>query len=177
MKKYAMYIVVSSALMILFCLIYQGTYSYFVIGLSNEKNPNDKTTIVTANLQNLTLVSTSSNGSNTLIPGESVTSSFEVTNPSSVKMCFDLLWNNVVNTFVNKNDLLVSLKDSKNNSLYNGVFPSDASILLSGLSILANASETYTITVTYQNTEENQFADMGSTFSANISGQLSNCTP
>ena len=38
MKQNAIYIVVASALMILICIIYQGTYSYFSESLDSSGN-------------------------------------------------------------------------------------------------------------------------------------------
>ena len=175
MRKNAMYIVGVSSLTILFCLVYQGTYSYFSRGFQDNRKTTDAN-ITTADLQDLTLISGNKNSSNLLIPGESVDASFTVTNPSNVKICFNLNWSEVTNTFINKNDLTVVLKDSKNNELATTIFPSAESVFATGISIEANESEIYTVEVTYQDTEENQVEDMGKSFSAKINGELAACS-
>ncbi len=175
MRKNALYIVVVSSLIILFCLVYQGTYSYFSREFQDNR-PQNNANLTTADLQDLTLVAGNSNSSNLLIPGESVDSSFTITNPGNVKVCFKLNWSEVTNTFVNKNDLLVELKNSKNVVLATSIFPSQDETFTSELAIEAKTEETYTVTVTYQNTEENQSEDMGKTFNAKINGELTVCS-
>lgn len=172
-RKNAMYIVVVSSLMILFCLVYQGTYSYFSRGFQDNRVEN-KANLTTADLQDLTLVEGNNNSSNLLIPGESVDATFTVTNPSTMKVCFQLNWTQVTNTFENKSDLIVTLENSKGELLATTTFPSTDSVFTT-TSIAANTTETYKVTVTYRNTEENQFGDMGKSFNAKINGELTVC--
>ncbi len=170
-----MYIVVASAILILFSTVYQGTYSYFVSGISDQRQPSDGTTsLKAADLQNLVMAG-NNEGMDNWIPGDSKDFTFTVTNPGSGEVCFDLMWEDVVNEFVNKNDLKITLKDSSNNVLAEDVFPSVAGSLATGVKIAANQEETYTLTILYENTEENQFGDMGKEFSATISGQMTVC--
>jgi len=177
MKKNAIYIVVASSLMILFCLVYQTTYSYFAVGHNDTRGEKKYANVTAADLQDLTLISGNTNESNLLIPGESLNSTFSVNNPSSATLCFKLKWHDVTNTFINKNDLKVTLIDSKNNVLANTIFPSfDNTPLADSVYITANTTEEYTIAVTYQNTNENQNSDMGKMFSGKLSGELTVCS-
>ena len=146
MRKNAMYIVVASSLMILFCLVYQGTFSYFAVEFRDDRT-DKKANVSAANLQDLAIVNSSQNGSENLIPGENVNSTFTITNPSNVDLCFSLVWTDVVNTFVNKNDLEVTLKDSANNIITTSTFPSTDELLATGISISGNSTESYLLTV------------------------------
>ena len=176
MKHSSLYIVVASSLMILFCLVYQGTYAYFV-GQATTSDHETNTNFNTAELHDLTII-----GNNTSkvdwIPGESKDFTFTIRNTSTVSMCYDLVFQNVVNEFVNKNDLVYTLKDDTGAVIVSDIaFPSVNGTLKSGLKEEATSSTTYTLTITYVNQDYSQFEDMGKTFSASISGNLVACTP
>ena len=175
MKRKYFYIVFSSTLLILFTLMYEGSYAYFNAFVSSE---GEKKTAVTTNVfEDIVISNTSVVSSNNLLPGESVSTSFDITNPNNVSVCFDLLWNNVNNTFLSKNDLVVTLtKNGTEISLSNSIFPSTNDEVLTSLSIKANTTDTYKLTVTYKETDVDQSADMKKTFSGVIVGSLKECT-
>ena len=175
MERKYFYIVFSSTLLILFTLMYEGSYAYFNAFVSSE---GEKKTAVTTNVyEDIVISNTSVVSSNNLVPGESVTTSFDITNPNNVSVCFDLLWNNVNNTFLSKNDLVVTLtKNGTEINLSNSIFPSANNEVLTSLSIKANTTDTYKLTVTYKETDKDQSADMKKTFSGIIEGSLKECT-
>ena len=175
MKRKYFYIVFYSTLLILFTLMYEGSYAYFNAFVSSE---GEKKTAVTTNVfEDIVISNTSVVSSNNLVPGESVSTSFDITNPNNVSVCFDLLWNNVNNTFLSKNDLVVTLtKNGTEISLSNSIFPSTNDEVLASLSIKANTTDTYKLTVTYKETDVDQSADMKKTFSGVIVGSLKECT-
>ena len=175
MKRKYFYIVFSSTLLILFTLMYEGSYAYFNAFVSSEGEK--KTTVTTNVYEDIVISNTSVVSSNNLLPGESVSTSFDITNPNNVSVCFDLLWNNVNNTFLSKNDLVVTLtKNGTEISLSNSIFPSANDEVLTSLSIKANTTDTYKLTVTYKETDKDQSADMKKTFSGIIEGSLKECT-
>ena len=114
-----------------------------------------------------------------MIPGDSVTYTFTVQNPNNIDVCFNLLWSNTTNTFVNQKDLVVKLEKGDGTVLVNNKqFPatnSGTTELLLGTSIKASTTDTYTLTVTYLSTDEDQTADMGKSFSGTIIGELGEC--
>ena len=126
---------------------------------------------------------TIANGENisntTMIPGDSVTITFSVQNPNDIKVCFDLLWNNTTNEFVNQQDLVYSLKDEDTNVLVTEkTYPKTnvgTTLLIDGTSIEANETKTYTLTITYKETDKDQTADIGKTFNSSIIGELGEC--
>jgi len=177
MNQKNIYIVVASSIMILFCLVYQGVYSYFSASIVDNRGENGGNTSITApDLKDLTMISGENNGIDTLIPGESVTSTFSVKNDSNTPMCFDLVWTSVTNTFVNKADLIVTLQTEDGTVLLeNTEFPSTIGTLLTGLKIGASTTVNYSLTVTYKNSEKDQKGDMGKSFGGTLSGQLIAC--
>ena len=175
MKRKYFYIVFASTLLILFTLMYEGSYAYFNAAISGTGSK--KTIVKTNEFKDIIISNTSVSSSSTLMPGESVSTTFTINNPNSVSVCFDLLWNNVNNTFLSKNDLVVTLtKNGTEISLSNSIFPSTNDEVLASLSIKANTTDTYKLTVTYKETDKDQSADMKKTFSGVIVGSLKECT-
>ena len=178
MRKNALYIVVASALMILICIIYQGTYSYFSDSLNSSGNNTgiDKST---TEVRDLIITDKTDITNSNLIPGESVSNTFTVENPNTQDLCFQLLWTNITNTFTNKSDLIITLQKSDGTIIIsesaNQAFPSADGTLATGLKISGNTTDTYTLTITYKNTDQNQIDDMDATFSGTITGQLTAC--
>ena len=172
-----MYIVVSSSLMILICLVYQGTYSWYVAGLNDTRGENkEPSTMTTIDLQNLVLA-----GNNTSddywIPGYSKDFTFNITNPGSAEVCFNLKWENVVNTFENKQDLVVTLKKEDGTVILEETpFPDKDGLLKQEIAIAPKVTDNYILNITYKNTTEDQFGDMGKSFSAAISGDFTTCS-
>ena len=177
MKDKSFYIVVFSTILILVSIVFDGTYAYFVASVGGTGNTtNNTTTVDTDDMSDLVIAGKSNISSNLLIPGESISSTFTISNENDVNICFTLYWTNVTNTFVNQNDLIVTLTDSNNNVLVsNKTFPNAASILSDTMQIKANTTEIYTVNVTYQETDGNQLDDMGKSFGATITGELSTC--
>ena len=178
MRKNALYIVVASALMILICIIYQGTYSYFSDSLNSSGN-NAGIDESTTEVRDLIITDKTDITNSNLIPGESVSNTFTVENPNTQDLCFQLLWTNITNTFTNKSDLIITLQKSDGTIIIsesaNQAFPSADGTLATGLKISGNTTDTYTLTITYKNTDQNQIDDMDATFSGTITGQLTAC--
>lgn len=177
MKK--TYIVIVSAILILFCLMYSVSYAYFSIKVNNDFNngTSGNTTIGSDTVKNIIISDGTKVTSSNIIPGESVTATFTVQNPNDVSLCFGLDWINVVNEFVNKSDIVVSLKDENGTVLLEDKdFPTENNTtLIEGLTIPANTTKTYTLTVTYKNTDKDQSVDMNKKFQATLTGKLTTC--
>ena len=169
-----LYIVVASSLMLLITIVYQGVYAYFSAEVTNTGTRN--TSIATKNLKDLQIIDGTTSSSDLMIPGESVTQTFQVKNDNDINLCFNLNWSNVINTFVNTSDLHVSLSDGTNNlPLSLATFPTTNATLASGMKINASSTNNYTLTVTYVETELDQTGDMGKKFSGSIVGEITEC--
>ncbi len=180
MKQKRMFVVVISALVIMISLTYQGTYSYFSASVEGTGNTeNNQSQGQTNTLQNLIISESANVVSSNMIPGDNVTYTFTVENSNNIDVCYNLLWSNTTNTFINQQDLLVKLEKSDGTVLLeSSQFPatnSGTTMLVEGTSIEADTTDTFTLTVTYQNTEEDQTADIGKSFSGTIIGELGEC--
>ena len=158
-------------------LTYQGTYSYFTSSVEGTGNiENNTSTTNTEELSDLIITDGENISNTTMIPGDSVTITFTVENPNTIQVCFNLLWSNTENTFVNQKDLVYTLEDEDGTMLVSETqYPSTntgTTLLVDGTSIEANETKTYTLTITYKETDEDQTADIGKTFNSSIIGEL-----
>lgn len=173
-----MYVVFSAALLTLFTIVYSGTYAYISPDASTTGTGNIRET--TEQLNDLVIAKL--NGeirSDKIIPGDIVSMSFTISNTNTRSMCYKLMFDNVSNTFVNKDNLTYTLSYvngiNETNIISNTTFPTNNSLIADNLSIKANSTDTYKITINYLNTNSNTIADAGHTFSADIVGILSEC--
>lgn len=169
-----MYFVVACALLILISITFNGTYAFFVAGLTSTGT--GTTTVNTKQLQDVVLTGNTYTSASNMLPGESTTFTFTVKNPNSESLPYTLYWSNVTNTFVNKSDLILNLSynDGTNtvtviNDSNNVTFPTaNDTNLGSSVTIGPNKTYTYTLTIKYKNTSNNQIADAGKTFGGTI---------
>ena len=180
MNKKSLFVVLISALTIMVSLTYQGTYSYFTSSVEGTGNiENNTSTTNTEELSDLIITNGENISNTTMIPGDSVTITFTVENPNTIQVCFNLLWSNTENTFVNQKDLVYTLEDEDGTMLVSETqYPSTntgTTLLVDGTSIEANETKTYTLTITYKETDEDQTADIGKTFNSSIIGELGEC--
>ena len=177
MKK--TYIVIASAIMILFCLMYSVSYAYFSVKVTNDFNGGNKgsTVIGSDTVKDIIISDGTKVTSSNLIPGESVTSNFTVQNQNAVSICFGLVWTDVLNEFTRKQDLVFTLKEENGETLLENVeFPStNNQTIIEGLSIPAKTTKKYILTVTYKNVNEDQTTDMNKKFHATITGKVTEC--
>ena len=180
MNKKSLFVVLISALTIMVSLTYQGTYSYFTSSVEGTGNiENNTSTTNTEELSDLIITNGENISNTTMIPGDSVTITFTVENPNTIQICFNLLWSNTENTFVNQKDLVYTLEDEDGTMLVSETqYPSTntgTTMLLEGTSIGASETKTYTLTITYKETDEDQTADIGKIFNSSIIGELGEC--
>ena len=177
MKK--TYIVVASAIMILFCLMYSVSYAYFSIKVTNNFNGGSKgsTVIGSDTVKDIIISNGTKVTSQNMLPGDTVTSNFTVQNQNAVSICFGLVWTDVLNQFTRKQDLVFTLKEENGETLLENVkFPStNNQTIIEGLSIPAKATKKYILTVTYKSVNEDQTTDMNKKFHATITGKVTEC--
>ena len=177
MKK--TYIVIASAIMILFCLMYSVSYAYFSVNVTNDFNGGNtgSTVIGSDTVKDIIISDGAKVTSQNIIPGDSVTSVFNVQNQNAVSICFGLVWTDVLNEFTRKQDLVFTLKEENGETLLENVkFPStNNQTIIEGLSIPAKTTKKYILTVTYKNVNEDQTTDMNKKFHATITGKVTEC--
>ena len=177
MKK--TYIVVASAIMILFCLMYSVSYAYFSIKVTNNFNGGNKgnTVIGSDTVKDIIISNGTKVTSQNMLPGDTVTSNFTVQNQNAVSICFGLVWADVLNEFTRKQDLVFTLKEENGKTLLENIeFPStNNQTIIEGLSIPAKTTKKYILTVTYKSVNEDQTTDMNKKFHATITGKITEC--
>ena len=108
-----------------------------------------------------------------MIPGDSVTKSFSVTNTGTQSLAYDIYLSEIYNNFADKSDLVYSINstDGGYNTTSDKVVPSEVgaqSKIISSYVIDAGATHTYTLTIKFLSKNENQDDNKGKTFSAKL---------
>ena len=167
-------IIVSVTGIFIVLLILVGlTYGYFLTRINGNTNAKS-ISVTTANLE------IEYNDNNDIITGNKIepgitlpTKTFTVTNNGDGTVDYNVGLVNVINNFVNTNDLVYSLSctSSVTNKECNGTdetaFPTLNSYIVNN-SIDKDEVQTYVITVTYKETNTDQSDDMGKELSAKI---------
>ncbi len=161
----------SISIIVLIGLVVAGTYAFFTNSVIDRRGDNT-TNLITGSVSEFGLKDGTITGDN-LIPGDTVTKNFSLSNRSTGPVNFKLLWKDITNSFVNKQDLIITLtQDGKTliSEADNNTFPSTASssVLKDNLTIPTGATQNFTLKITYRNTEQDQSGDMGKTISASI---------
>lgn len=158
------------SIVLLILIVAGGTYAFYTNKMETNNIENNSTNVNTNKLE-FQIVDGTIKGSN-LIPGDTITKTFQIKNTGNIEGTFSLVWKSVVNNFINKQDLIVTLEEDGNNLiLENQVLPdttTSQSIIKDNLKIAPGATKSYTLTIIYQNTEQDQTADMGKSISAVI---------
>lgn len=170
MKNKKIFIYIAFALILLFGTV-GITYAWFstnVIGNESAKS----TVIKSGNLK------ASFNDSDTISgvvsPGwTSGDNTFTINNVGDNEITYSIIWENVNNEFINKNDLTYNITSTNPTiNLTNIIFPSTGTNLningLTNIVLQKNQTHTYTLNVKYALTSENQSSDMGKSFSAKL---------
>ena len=165
-----MYIIYICAILILISVIFNGSYAFFSTRLEIQ---GDSEIEVKARERKKVILSgtTKIEPKNNMIPGDSIETTFTVTNENSEEAVYNLVWNNVTNTFTNKKDLIVTLtlQGAENNPQVTSTFPAaNNTILNNNIKINGSTTQTYTLKITYQNTNANQIDDRGAKFGGTL---------
>ena len=142
------------------------SYAYFV-GQINDGTVNNNS--VTTGVMEVAfidgeLVGTTSN----MIPGQSVTKHFSVVNTGTVATRYDIYLNDVVNTFVDKSDLVYSLSSTGGVNISQTIAPSTNTKIASNVILDVGATHTYSLTLDFLETGDNQDDNRGVSFSATV---------
>lgn len=165
------YFVTICAIMILVSVVFSGSYAFYSANVS-EQGDNKAVTSQTKQLEDLVLSGAPSVAITNVIPGDEITTTFTVENPNDVEAIYSLYWSEAVNTFVNQSDLIVELSlDGDTSETFSAkTFPTAANeVLATNIHIPANTTQSFTLKITYQNTNVNQIEDTGKDFSGTIS--------
>ena len=144
------------------------TYAYFTVEMEEEEPSdinlitfNERCDVIFNDTSNLSLVNA--------YTGEVITKEFSVSNTSNYPVYYDIVFNNVVNNFSDRNYLVYSLSSSNNGAKrFEGVLPREDAFIAKNVYIPENSIQEYTLTIKFLEKNEDQNIDQNKTFSSNI---------
>ena len=154
------------AIVVAIALVIGTSYAYFMATVTGGDSGNE----IVIKSGNLSLTLTDNN-SLTLngIPGDSASKEFTVTNNGSNETIYNIKMVDVTNTFVDKNDLVYTLVGDNDVNITETVMPSTSDeYLATNITIGSGDTHTYTLTITFKETNDNQDDNKGATFSGKI---------
>ena len=147
-------------------LVIGTSYAYFMANVTGGNDGNE-TVIKSGNLS-LTLTDNETLSLNG-IPGDSASKQFTVTNNGTNETVYNIKMVDVTNTFVDKNDLVYTLVGDNDVNITETVMPSTSDeYLATNISIDSGVTHTYTLVITFKETNDNQDDNKGATFSGRI---------
>ena len=163
-------VLLSTILFTILIAVLYVSYAYFAATVSG--NETAKKTVLSTKVLKVEY----SDGTETLttnqdgyfIPGSTITKTFTVKNTGNAKVNFSINLTDVTNEFTRTEDLIYTLVSSDNVINENGIFPTTDTFLLSNETLEKDASRTYTLTIDYLTSTENQINDSGKTIEAKI---------
>ena len=166
--KNKIYLIIGLIVLVLVISI-GGTYAQFSTRIEGNGT---QITITTDELKLIYTDTLAVTGTN-IQPGWSVTKTFTVENTTNEEKYYKIVWKDLVNTFVNTNDLTITITSTNGEGnlektpIQSSSTPGNYDII-SGVTIAGKTVQEYTVTFEYANTDEDQSADMGKTFSGSI---------
>ena len=154
------------AIVVAIALVIGTSYAYFMATVTGGDSGNE-TVIKSGNLS-LTLTDNETLSLNG-IPGDSASKEFTVTNNGTNETVYNIKMVDVTNTFVDKNDLVYTLVGDNDVNITETVMPSTSGeYLATNITIDKGVTHTYTLTITFKETNDNQDDNKGATFSGKI---------
>ena len=167
MRNYKLSVIICTIGIILISLfVVYSTYAYFTVDVEGEGKDitlstfDKNTTIIYNDTSNVSMVNA--------YTGDEIVKTFSVENTSNYILYYDILFNNVVNNFENKDDLIYKL-ESNNAAIRNtSIMPSENDYIASDVLLKPLEKHEYTMTITFVKKDTDQSKDMNKTFSSNI---------
>ncbi|MBR4178375.1 MAG: hypothetical protein IKR57_03395 [Bacilli bacterium] len=168
MNKYKISIIFASIGIILVCLLMiLSTYAYFTVDVEGEgedislKAFNDNTDVIYNDTSNVSLVNA--------YTGDEIIKTFTVENTSDYLIYYDILLEDVVNNFENKDDLVYELSSDNNGAIRNEtILPSSDTYIASKIKLPKGVKHSYQLKITFLKTNNDQSNNMNKTFSSKI---------
>ena len=148
-----------------------ASFAYFTATVNG--NNESYNTVITSGTMQLLLTDGDQVSLDNALPGSSTTKTFKVKNTGTVATTYDVYLSELINNFVDKNDLVYTLTSTNgctNNT--ETVVPSvvgDTSKIVSSCSINSNIEHEYTLTINFKEDNTNQDDNKGKKFRAKIS--------
>lgn len=165
MSKKATIIVSVIAVAIFVGAVVSVSYAYFINGISFD--PNNKTGFTTADMVSPEFQGGAAVHATDLLPGDSFVKKFSVLNNGKESFSFKVIFKEVENTFVNKQDLVYYLyevvSETEKTLLTGGAdgvqVPDATSPLSDILTVPAKSSKSYELKITYKDADKDPNKD------------------
>ena len=164
-KKKTLIISISSVAMFVI-LVIVASYAFFSTSVIID-NPENSTTNVSSAKISATFTDGPLINLTNIIPGDKLEKTFTLKNTGNVDIKYKIVIKEIENSFTNKSDIEVIVKEN-DNLIKTTIFPSATSAISDELTISPEETNSYTITITYKNTEADQSADMNSKIKGKI---------
>ncbi len=163
-KKFSIFISIIGIL-IFVVAISSVSFAFYTANIENKGD--NKLEASTAKL-NTKFIDTETISIENMIPGDQFDKNFSIENTGGTVQ-FKIVVEDLTNTFTKFEDIRFVLKEN-DNIVKEGIFPQSAlnNDLSNALSIQSGETKSYTLTIIYKNTEEDQAEDMGKTLSGKI---------
>ena len=153
--------------LLLVSIVVATSYAYFVANVSGNKDTNN--VVVTNGVMALTYADGDEITLANAVPGNSVTKTFTVKNTGNVATNYTIYFSELSNKFVDKTDLVYTLTSSDGGkNVAQTQVPSTNEAMVSNYAIDAGKTQTYTLTITFLNKDENQDDNQGVSFTTKI---------
>ena len=132
-------------------------------------NPEPKNTTVTTGRMELEVTDGPKVGLEEATPGQYIEKTFSVKNVGTVEAYYNVSLSDLVNNFVDKDDLVYTLTSTDGGAnAYETVVPSTSSKIVNNKLIAVNETHHYTLRITFKETNDNQNDNINKDFSAVI---------
>ena len=158
--KNKIYLIISLVVLTLI-LVIGGTYAWF----SSRIEGNGAQIVITTDELKLIYTDSLAINNESIEPGWSITKTFTVENTTNEEKYYKIVWKDLVNTFVNTNDLTITITSTNGGGnlektpIQSSSTPGNYDII-PGVTIAGKTVQEYTVTFEYANTDEDQSADM-----------------
>ena len=165
MKNKKKLIILSIVAILLIVVLTQASYAYFTTPGSTGSEET-----ISSGTMALSFSDGPQINATNLAPGDYIEKTFSVTNTGTLATTYDVYLSEVVNTFVQRNDLVYELtsNDGGYNTSSEVVVPNQEAKIVDTQSIAVGATHTYTLKITYKLTNQIQNDNMGRGFTAKI---------
>ena len=166
MKNKKKLIILSIVAILLIVVLSSASYAYFTTSGSTGSEET-----ISSGTMALTFTDGPQINATNLAPGDYIEKTFSVTNTGTLATTYDVYLSEVVNTFVQKSDLVYELisNDGGYNTSSEVVVPNQEAKIVDTQSIAVGATHHYTLKITYKLTDQIQNDNMGRGFTAKIS--------
>lgn len=162
-----------SLLLIMLLLLFGGlTYAFFTAMVTNGDM--GSSVIIQTGTLKIKYSDTEYINFDNVLPGSNFTKTITVTNEGNVTVDYDLVWIDLLNTFVDKKDLTMGMTCTSNKSTCDDVYESEIvgsgqnKVIKGPISIDAGETHTYLVTINFLETGSNQDVNQGKTLSGKI---------